>query len=351
MTESFNRRYIPTGKILRGGGGDVYICTDPNLERTVAVKFLRHDVEMRRLLDEIHALQAIRSNNVVEVLDLVHDGSLGIGVVTEFLPGPDLLEPSTHPTNLLGILRAVHQLSSGIADIHQAGVVHRDIKPNNVKFDGEQRIKLFDFNLARLGGVAHTAGFCGTPGFAAPEQYTQGRVKVGQPADVYALAATIAYICLGGRLPASLLKAPPTPSRWLNGFRELPLLREAPGDLTDLLTAALSADEESRPVAAQIRDLTRDCICKDRHRALVSIRGNPESYVLDRRTPRVQLSHGNASIVITYDGLAFRVSAIQGVAKVNRVMPIVGTLLPASCVIDLDRQFITFDVSHPEVVQ
>jgi serine/threonine-protein kinase len=248
------------------------------------------------------------------------------------------------------MLRIVHQISCGIADIHDAGVVHRDIKPNNVKFDSEGRLKIFDFNLARLGHVAQTQGFRGTPGFAAPEQYSQETVSVPQSADVYALAAMIAYLCDRGTLPEPLCRIPPVPSDWPGAFQNVALLCQAPQVLTDVLNAALAYDPDARPTASAVRDVARDCICRDQHRALICIRGNRESYTLDKDNRAVRLSHGGAEIVIKYDGLAFIVAALNGGSTVNRIRPAIGDRLPSSCVIDLDRKFITFDVSHPEVI-
>lgn len=83
MATVFGGRYRASGTVMSGGGGDVHLCHDPNLERPVAVKFLKAGVEKRRLLDEIAALQKIRSKNVVQVLDLVDDPTFGIGIVTE----------------------------------------------------------------------------------------------------------------------------------------------------------------------------------------------------------------------------------------------------------------------------
>ena len=152
-------RYVPTGRSTKGGLGEVVLCTDRNLGRKVVIKYGN---EHHRLLDELAALQRIRSKHVVEIFDVMYErASARMGIVEEFIDGEEL-------TSKLGTIqpddRFVHllyQLASGLADIHEVGIVHRDIKPSNVLVDADQILKIIDFNLARLTDDANTSGFVG----------------------------------------------------------------------------------------------------------------------------------------------------------------------------------------------
>jgi serine/threonine-protein kinase len=359
MSEIFADRYESTGQEFNGGGGQVFVCHDPNLDRLVVVKFMLEGVEFRRVQDEVSALQAVRSKNVVQVLDVVDDADLGIGIVSEFLSGADLTDTSGLSGNRSALLRTIFQLANGLADLHEYGIVHRDLKPNNVKFDEEGILKIFDFNLAKLGEAPGTVGFRGTYGYAAPEQYGMGHVRITSAMDVYALAVTAVYLLCDGKIPRPLGQIPPRPDLWPNGVRNLSLIDT---ELADLLDGALELNPKRRPKAAAIRDLARDLICRDKHRATIVVCGQESTFYLDssNRTARIANSKsGGGVIVIHYDGLRFFVQQISNSVLINHVQCSVGQSLPDCCVIDLgsasgaasDRLFVTFDVSHPEVAQ
>jgi serine/threonine protein kinase len=359
MSESFADRYVPTGVEFNGGGGQVFVCHDPNLDRLVVVKFMLDGVDFRRVQAEVSALQAVRSKNVVQVLDVVDHTKLGIGIVSEFLPGADLTDTSGLSGNRGAMLRSIFQLANGLADVHECGIVHRDVKPNNVKFDEEGILKIFDFNLAKLGEAPGTVGFRGTFGYAAPEQYGVGHVTITSAMDVYALAVTSVYLLCDGNVPRPLTQTPPRPDLWPNGVRNLSLID---AELADLLDAALDLNPNTRPKAAEVRDLARDLICRDKHRATIVVCGQESTFYLDssNRTARIANSKlGGGVVVIHYDGLRFSVQQISNSVLINHVSCNVGQSLPDCCVIDLgsasgrasDRLFVTFDVSHPEVTQ
>lgn len=141
------RRYKPNGTSLDGGMSTAIVCQDQHLDRPVLVKSLAPGTDKRRLLDEIQALQIIRSKHVVQIYDLIWNGAGEIvGIVEEFLPGEDLTKVSP-PSNELEFLRLAYPIAEGIADIHAHGRVHRDIKRQNMKFDAESCLKIFDFGL------------------------------------------------------------------------------------------------------------------------------------------------------------------------------------------------------------
>lgn len=354
----FGGRYKATGTVMQGGGGEVFVCDDPNLKRKVAIKFLIPGIDRKRLLDEIAALQKIHSKNVVQVLDIVNDPKLGTGIVTEYLSGRDLADNSTWPNNRVSFLHLAYQISNGVADIHAANIIHRDLKPYNIKFGDENILKIFDFNLSRKNQDGHTMGFRGSHGFAAPEQYEPDPVNFTAKVDVYSMAATLAFIALNGTLPPSFCLRPPDAMDWKRGFLTIPIVDL---ELAELLNKALVRDPVDRPAATEIRDLSSRLLLRNAHRATITMRGNPQAYELNKNNPTAQLSHpmnGGGSIEITYDGLSFNVTAVNGHVLVNHRQCLPGQQLPNCCVIDLDsptgrpydRKFVTFDLSHPEVV-
>lgn len=355
----FGNRYVDTGAMSAGGAGSVVICDDPNLQRQVAIKFLQPHIERRRIYDEIAALQRIRSKHVVEVYDIViHQPGNQIGIVQEYLPGEDLLGLCTRNTLTPGeLLLLLYQLASGLHDIHEQGIIHRDIKPNNMKYNAEQLIKIFDFGLARGDGPdAHTRGFRGTPGFAAPELYGGGTILFTTAVDVFAFAVT-AIFCSNGMVPPQLLShpTPPTPELWLaaGGFNSLRV--SLPPKVSSLFARCLARDPDQRPAMREVRDCLAAHLLEGRHRALLTYNGR--AHICDRMNPQATVRRDANALTVSYDNHHFVVMAVSGNVYVNNHPVAVGTIIGGSCVITLGapqlgagRAFITLDVSHPEVV-
>ncbi len=358
MSINFSSRYVPTGEKLSGGLGDVIICQDQNLDRRVAIKFIQNIHNQRRLLDEIAALQKIRSKHVVQILDIIIENNeeRRIGIVQEYLPGEDLLSVSQKKFSTDTYLKAIFQISSGISDIHAQGLIHRDIKPNNMKLDREGIIKIFDFGLARLVGINDaTFGFRGTPGFAAPELYRGGPVFFTKAIDTYAFGAT-AYFLAEEKLPQELLDTPPKRTASTPSFTSLSV--NIPKEIAEILDSTLSENIEERPMMADIRDTIARYLLLDKHRSLLVSVSEGRTYILDkeRRTANINIV-GIGSIEIKYDGLIFFIESVSGEIFVNNSPVNEGQRFPNSCVITIgnpergrSRGYVTFDMSHPEVV-
>ncbi len=352
----YGGRYVVQNPTARAGGmGEVTLCTDPHLDRTVAIKFLKPGTNSRRMMDEIKALQQIRSKHVVQVYDIVRRSDGAVGVVQEYLPGSDLKDFSKGLTPER-YLRGLYQLAAGLHDIHQLGLVHRDIKHNNVKENSESLLKIFDFGLARSEdtGDAHTAGFRGTHGFAAPELYAGGRVDFTRAIDVYAFGATALYMAKGSLPDAMRKQQPPNAEAWVNGGGFGTLALNIPSNLHPLLDATLATDANARPDMKTIRHTIERRLVRGQHRGLLVHRGNKAVVDDQNRTATVARPDGSVSLTIEYSGTTFRVSAVTGAAFVNNTPATVRMVIPSSCVITLgtgnDREFITLDLSRPEVV-
>ncbi len=192
-------RYRLTGRVGRGGCGEVWKARDERLDRWVAVKLLAvHDpLQIRRFLREATLLARLQHPSVVQV----YDSGLHAGrpyLVMEYVEG----RPGGHEA--LDRRRAaemVRDAARGVAHAHSQGVVHRDLKPSNLLESTDGRVKVTDFGLAKTadGGEMTVSGsVLGTPAYMAPEQ------ALGRPADertdVYGLGATL-FALVEGRPP------------------------------------------------------------------------------------------------------------------------------------------------------
>jgi serine/threonine protein kinase len=346
-------RYRVNGDPMRGGMATVFKCTDSVLERSVALKIMPRNINIKRLKDELDALYKIRSKHVVQVYDICIDDT-NIGVIQEYVDGKDLYSPDLAPVIADEYLHMLWQIASGISDIHDAGLIHRDIKPNNMKVDGSECIlKIYDFGLAREDGPeASTVGFVGTKGFSAPEQYV-GNNLFTQGVDVYAFGATALYYALQ-ELPAEL-KAPTPQVFSSNPFSNLPF--SIPEEISNLLYRCLEHTVSNRPAIKSVRDTIKKYLLFNRHRALIVL--NNEASYLDCDNSSVSLNYQvvSARVKIIYDGLSFSVSEVTGDVFINSDKVGIGYILPGSCVLTLgglehgkSRAFVTFDLSNPEIV-
>jgi serine/threonine protein kinase len=193
-------RYQKEKEFTDGGMSLAILCTDTHLERKVIIKTLVSGVDPKRILAEISALQAIRSRHVVQIYDVIRDraGSV-IALVEEFIDGDDLTSMAP-PTTAEELLEVLYPIAMGIADIHRHGRIHRDIKRQNMKFDGEGCLKIFDFGLAKDETTdPATIGALGTPGYMAPELIVDdGETATFTTAvDVYAFGATALALARG----------------------------------------------------------------------------------------------------------------------------------------------------------
>jgi len=346
-------RYKPTGTSASGGFGNVIFCDDLHLDRPVAVKFIKDDSEKHRLFDELSALMLLRSKHVVQVFDIVPVANNNIGIVQEFIAGDDLWISPFPKASYENYLKTLWQIASGIADIHEADVIHRDIKPNNMKFDNEGIVKIFDFGLSRdIGPTAVTNGFKGTFGFAAPELFKSGIVSFSKAIDTYAFGITAIYL-YGSELPDELKNIPPNPIP-SNFYSSLPIA--LPTELASLLTKCLSHDPDERPSMSTVRDQLAKHLLHDKHQALAVYNNQTNVLNASKRTVNLKLP-GIGEIKIEYDGLRFFVASVSGEVYINNRAVASGEEIPGSCVVTLGdehrrnaRKYITFDVSNPEIV-
>ncbi|HEX6211454.1 MAG TPA: protein kinase [Methylomirabilota bacterium] len=199
-------KYVVERRLGQGGGGAVYLATDTTLGRPVALKYLSHSrpAEIERFLREARFAARLRHPAIVQVYEAGEiEGQPFIAM--QYIPGESL---AAAPLDLEGTLRVTRQVAEALAHAHDQGIVHRDVKPENILVDGDGRAYITDFGIARdlraeMGGtISHEGHILGTPGLMSPEQ-ARGEVRaIDGRTDVYALGATL-YYKLTHRLPFS----------------------------------------------------------------------------------------------------------------------------------------------------
>ncbi|MEO8702724.1 MAG: protein kinase [Kofleriaceae bacterium] len=162
-------RYVLLAQIGEGGMGIVYAAYDPELDRKVALKLVRHTGEaMReRLREEARAIAKLAHPNVVAVHD-VGDAGGDVFVAMEHVDGETLRDWLRGDRTPAQIIAAFAQAGHGLAAAHEVGLVHRDVKPSNIIVGRDGRSRVVDFGLARA--RAGDDGVVGTPAYMAPEQ-------------------------------------------------------------------------------------------------------------------------------------------------------------------------------------
>ena len=346
-------RYTQIALPASGGYSHVICCKDNHLERKVAIKFIQDEINKKLLLKELSALLQMRSKHVVQVYDIVPGEYDSIGIVEEFVEGEDLWDSDFPRQSEENYLKTLWQIASGIADIHKAGVIHRDIKPNNMKIDAEGIVKIFDFGLAKDEGIdAKTKGFKGTQGFAAPELFGDSTIPFTTAIDTYAFGATAFFLACQD-LPSGMKKLPPHPITDYP-FSNLPIT--IPAKLTALLNSCLTYAPLDRPAMEVVRDEFARHLLINKHQALAVYKNTP--YIINAGNLSAGLDYTDVGkIEIMYTGLKFIVRVATGEVFINNNPAIHGEEIPGSCVVALggahrggSRHYITFDVSNPEVV-
>lgn len=350
-------RYEYLGEAYSGGQADVYVCRDKYLERKVAIKFYLSSGDPGEFLQELALLKDAESQHIAQIYDLIFDSDSSRlpGLVQEYIAGKCLSELSDAGLTEEQYLKTLFQIASGVSDLHRQDIVHRDIKPHNMRFDAEGVVKLLDFGLSCIlaDEDLETLHGRGTFGFRSPEFYNPPPVTISKTMDIYAFSAT-AWFIAEGDLPKALKDIPPQSKTLAPSFEELHFA--LPADIVEILDRCLSVEPELRPSIEHVRGRLERRLLYGKHTAEMVSGG--ERYVLDEPDSKIRIKSGdNHQISILYDGLGFFVSEFKGAVYINNYPATVGQELPGSCVITLkpveagaNRLFVPFNVSHPEVV-
>jgi CheY-like chemotaxis protein len=259
--ETFGTRYTIEAVLGRGGMGTVYRARDTELGDVVAIKTLRpelvaEDDSRERFKDEIRLTRRITHRNVVRTHDFGEWDGLWY-LTMEYVEGitaRELLDSrgklAVEPALAIG-----SQLAQSLVVAHETGVIHRDIKPQNLLLDADGVLKVMDFGVARLAeSTAHhtQAGLIvGTPTYMSPEQLTGEEVDART--DLYAVGVVL-YELLTGELP---LTAPTVMTLFTKVLSEVPkrpgaVVDGVPAGLDELIVQLLAKRVEDRPASAAI---------------------------------------------------------------------------------------------------
>ena len=257
-------RFLIERRIGSGGFGVVYEAWDGRLERPVAVKAIEQRGEAgRRVMREAQAAARLNHPGIVTLYELGEEDGNAL-LVTELVEGSTLARLA-HNGELCD--REIGEIGADLCEAldhaHSRGVVHRDIKPQNVQVieDSEPRAKLMDFGVAHLAGdtpLTAAGDVVGTLAYMSPEQ-AEGK-PAGPEADVYSLALTL-YECWSGENPHR--RATPAATARAIGGRARPLRRlrpDLPRQLTDTVDACLAPRPNHRPSLEELGTAIEDSL-------------------------------------------------------------------------------------------
>lgn len=259
-------QYKITKHLGSGGMGDVYLATDSKLERRVALKFLpqrfaKDTDALQRFQREAKALAALNHPNIVTVYDVgEHNGVPYFAM--EYLEGQSIKELiAAGNLSMEDALEITAQIAEGLAEAHNAHIVHRDIKSENLIRLANGRVKIMDFGLATWRGVVHVTqegSTVGTMAYMSPEQ-SQG-AKIDQRTDIWSLGVVL-YEMITGRLPFEGGHQSAMAYAIINDAPQ-PLARYAancPDGVQAIVSKALEKDAEVRYQTARdmLADLTK----------------------------------------------------------------------------------------------
>jgi serine/threonine protein kinase len=255
--------------------GTVYLARDPGLDRPVAVKTLTlgpgdpPDLRLR-FQREAEAAGGLRHPNIVTVYDVGEDAGRPY-IAMEYVCGTDLehVIQGGEPYPVEWALDVLRQVCEGLSYAHRNGVVHRDVKPANIRIDEGGLVKIMDFGLARLASstVTKSGRLLGTVQYMSPEQIEGARVD--HRSDIFSVGA-IAYELVARRKPFAGDSLTAVMFQIMHGAPDpaaLPATAYSPG-LERIILKALARDPEARPQSLDALHAELGSLVRETARAL-----------------------------------------------------------------------------------
>ena len=258
----FDGRYQIIKRLGRGGMGEVYRALDQEVNEEVAIirqEIAQDESTIERFRNELKIARKVSHRNVCRMFDLGKTET-GYYITMEYIEGEDLKSvikrKRVFKTN--EALAYVKQICNGLAEAHRLGILHRDLKPQNVMIDTEGNAKILDFGIARTfeaKGVTQTGMMIGTPDYISPEQ-VEGK-QLDQRSDIYSIGVML-YEMLTGKLP---FKGDSALSLAVKHKTEIPISPKKVNDsisedLNELILKCMDKDKEKR--YQQIVELVSD---------------------------------------------------------------------------------------------
>lgn len=261
---SVGGRYRIIREIGEGGMSIVYLAHDLILDRDVAVKVLKYDLQnnpqtTRRFEREAMAISELSHPNIVSIYDVGNDHGMQY-LVMEYVDGTNLKEylRDNFPLPLERIQSIMEQILSAVAQAHSLGIIHRDLKPLNILMDKEGNIKISDFGIAMAlndEGMTQTNSVLGTVHYLSPEQACGSQAT--KRSDIYSLGV-ILYELLTGSVP--FVGETPVSVAIKHSRNELPSVRKKdpsiPQSLENIITRATAKDPTDR--YSSVEDMLED---------------------------------------------------------------------------------------------
>jgi serine/threonine protein kinase/tetratricopeptide (TPR) repeat protein len=256
---TFASRYEVIEELGKGGMGKVYRVEDKKIKEELALKLIKPEIAadkktIERFGNELKFARQIAHRNVCKMYDLSE--AEGTHYITmEYVPGEDLKSfiRRAGPLSAGKTIYIAKQVCAGLAEAHRLGVVHRDLKPQNVMIDKEGNVRIMDFGIARslkAKGVTGAGVMIGTPEYMSPEQAEAK--EVGKRSDIYSLGVILYEMVSGkvpfeGETPLSIAmrhkSEAPTDPKELNS--------QISDDLSSLILKCLEKDKEKRFQSAE----------------------------------------------------------------------------------------------------
>lgn len=203
----FSGRYEIIEELGKGGMGKIYRAFDKKIDEEVALKLLKPEIAsdektIERFKNELKYARKIAHKNVCKMYDLGEEKGTRY-ITMEYIPGEDLksMIKMSGQLNTRTAVKIAKHVCEGLAEAHRLGVIHRDLKPQNIMIDREGNARILDFGIARSlksRGITGQGMVVGTPDYMSPEQ---AEVKeVDQRSDIYSLGV-ILYEMVTGQLP------------------------------------------------------------------------------------------------------------------------------------------------------